>query len=128
MARNEHAAAGLRRAVDRLTYNENFVASAYQDLSGSCIDLDRIAERLATDLDTAVHVGLCRRPWAKSPAFAADTAKIASRAGIHPDTLMALLREAESLRAFRVAQPSERGLLAAARDHRNGGPEGSDLQ
>jgi len=127
MAGDEHASAGLRRALDRLTHNDDFVASAYQDVSGSRVDLERIAERLATDLNTAVQVGLCRRPWASRPGFATDTAKIAVHAGVRPDVLMDLLREAESLRAFRAGSSSRDGLLAAARDHGKGGPEGTDV-
>lgn len=128
MARSEHAAPGLRRALDRLTYNDDFVASAYQDLSGSRVDLGRIAERLGTDLNTAVHIALCRRPWASSPGFASDTAKIATYAGVQPDALMELLREAETLRAFRVGSSARDGLLAAARDHLKGGSESPDVQ
>lgn len=107
---------GLLRAIARLRDDENFIASAYQDWARTNFSLERVAEYLATDINAVVCAGLCRRPKASSPAFARDIEKIAHHAGIQPDFLLSLVREADAVRAFRTGTPAN-GLLAAARDH-----------
>lgn len=115
MNENHHAGSGLQRALERLSYDAGFVASAYRDWSGEQVDLSRIAKKLTTDLDTIIQVGLCRRPWASSPSFASDVTKIAIYGRLCSDAFMEFLREAEALRAFRMGSSGD-GLLAAARD------------
>ncbi|MGX9118987.1 hypothetical protein ACWTU6_20320 [Mesorhizobium sp. BHbsci] len=116
---------GLRRAVDRLQHDDDYIASAYQDWAGSRVDLTVIAEKLVATVDAVIQAGLCRRPWSSKPSFMSDVAKIASHSGLEFDTLLAFLREAEALRAFRAGL-STNGLLAAARDRKQEDVPGSD--
>lgn len=118
---------GLRRAVYRLGSDENYIASAYQDWAGSDLDLSKVADRLAAPMDAVIEAGLCRRPWSSRPSFADDVAKIAAHAGLEFDILMAFLREAEALKAFRAGNLKD-SLLAAARDQKQNDVPGKDRE
>ncbi|MBV8593225.1 MAG: hypothetical protein JOZ27_02870 [Caulobacteraceae bacterium] len=116
---------GLRRAADRLRWDSDYLASAYQDWAGDNYDLNNLAQRLVATVDSVVDAALCRRPYSSGINFSDNVAKIARHAGLDFDVLLAFLREAEALRAFRVA-PAKGGLLAAARDRANQEPPGAD--
>jgi hypothetical protein len=106
----------LERAAHRAANDPWMLAFALQLVcgDGSSLDIDGIAATLQCDRARVLALALCRRPTAHSGRFREDIAAIAAAAGVDAERLTALLREADTLAAFRAA--SGRQLLAAARD------------
>jgi hypothetical protein len=110
--------ARLRRAAARAAGREFYLASAllpWAEAEG--LDDAALAERLGCRAADLARLLLCRRPRREAPAFGQDVAAIAIAFGLSADALAEAVRQADGLRALRVAeQPDEYGWLAAARD------------
>lgn len=104
----------LERAILKVANNEKYVAADFRRWTGGSLNLNAVSEFLRCDRATVVKIGLCLRP--SSTSFRAETVKIAALGGVDEQLLMALLREAASLSAFRAS--GESPLMAAARDAR----------
>lgn len=123
MSRSEdHSAIGwaARRAEQRPFFLATALA-AYRRSHG--VAEDQLADLLNCPVKSLPALALCRRPDPSRSSFRSDVERIASFLGADGMRLARLLREVDALEAFRGAdatrvQPSEGGLLAAARDAR----------
>jgi len=107
----------LERAAARVAEDPAFMASALRDWGGGHFEFDAAMGYLNCSREAVTRLALCQRPRAASATFRADLARIAAHAPVDETRLLTLVREADSLAAFRKAGGSQ--LLAAARDDRD---------
>jgi hypothetical protein len=77
---------------------------------------DQLAERLGCAPNQLDAVRLCRRPRGSARAFQHDVDRIAAAYQIDATVLAEVVRQADSLRAFRSVADERAGYLMAARD------------
>jgi hypothetical protein len=109
----------LERAALRAANEPLMLASLFREVcgDGSFLDLDSVARALVCDRDRVVKAALCRRPDSRSSSFCNDVKAIANSAQIDGTRLLAVIREADSIAAFRASSGLQ--MLAAARDFRD---------
>lgn len=107
----------LERAAVRVAEDPAFMASALRDWGGGQFEFEAAMDYLNCSREAVARLALCQRPRADSATFKAAIARIAGHASVDETRLLTLLREADSLAAFRKADGSQ--LLAAARDDRD---------
>lgn len=105
----------LEQAAMRVACDETFIALLLREWCGGNLDFEAVASFLGCARASVVKLALCRRPPAST--FLSDAKKIAAYASVDEPRLLALLREAASLAAFRSSTGSQ--ILAAARDDRD---------
>lgn len=119
MSNEATALSALMRAAARVSHDETFVAATFREWCGDTLDVDAVATELGCEASAVVRAALCTSPRAES--FGADVQAIAKASGIAPERLIAFLREAASIAAFRSGNGGQ--LLAAARDNPEDGGE-----
>ena len=107
----------LERAAARVADDPAFMASALRDWGGGRFDIQAVMAYLERGKEAVTKLALCQRPRAGSVTFRADVVRMAIHSSVDEQRLLALLREADSLAAFRKSDGSQ--MLAAARDDRD---------
>jgi hypothetical protein len=110
----------LARAAQRAISNEFFLAGIlheYQETNR--LDDSALAAMLECDIHDLPRLALCRRPDAHESFFLNDIKHLEQRFHLRADRLATIVRQVDSLRAFKQHLPSPQDtpmMLQAARD------------